>query len=1041
MRRGRGRGNLTPLETYLKWNERLNQYFLKDENAGRPVYLDPEPAMFADLEAKLRLEKGSGKETFLNVVRAVLEDPESRDNLFQRIDNALRRWRIDAADRHGAAKLEDMAFPPPVTAVLTATVLAAQQMDESSAGGKYVASTNYYTHLHDVLGVNLTYKDKVRRDFQVTEDFWEDFSWWLDEVDGRFGLPTARATSHRYVGLPMSQSLVRSADRRALRRMFHQFGLVPGEAIAPAEMVEIVGEWVDTRNSGASKELIAKWKTPEARLRITDVALSELVAWDGTVEQSDREASVTLPTVHQERVALAMVTRGRAGEVEISDVGFAMRRGNEDESWSIEHETGTAAIYPRPISATNSFVAGYELGVDAAEVLEREIVLHSESGRIIRRASSRIIVLVEDDSAGAYIEVRRAVSGARHRILISPDTPAEIIAELRRLLEVTAFSGNKDVEVDGIPEDWLVVDGFVPGQVPTDFSVSDELTALLASVTTQFHIRSGIRLPGRAKRWHSDASPMIVVTIGSEGGTYRLELRDLSGEGKIRILEERIERPAVLDVPGDVYDGDYRIELIGAKRQVVQSEVLRLRSGKSMYYEGWRQRAFLGHDERPVSAVRALPGIESPVVEGAIVSGEFELGNHVALPPKIDWARRHVRQPTTHEALSLLRPSATSCLVSGHHNFLFPAFKSGKVSGSWMTGVCMYCGAVRRTPTRHWNALKPEEREASLRRRGRAVPASESTISETVPVPDEIAPLPEVGNGNIPQCVVEDALVHVGSGDAATLLALTSQVPTLTEDHNQYLRDLAALATVEVSRDEQFRRDRWEVTPPTLIRLTDGRLGLAGAWSLEQLDALEERVTELGGHAREAESGSELTAVTGASASEILTVDQLEGVHDAGDAATSLTAYLPNLSTVSADLPRRDVTMLDGTWQMFLLRELAWIDVADWDGPGLYRRNRGYMRDYWYRTAEDVGNKTAAPVDVDLGKHLLGLDAGAPLLAYEPAAQALTVPLGARLPALYERAAVLCSGRVPKKDLGAFSMTYTDVPADIAATLYARMSS
>lgn len=1040
-RHGRGRGTLTPLEVYLKWNEHLNQFFLRDENAGRPIYLDPEPSLFTALEAPFRLEPGTGRTAFLDVVRHVLEDPESRSNLFEFVDTAVRRWRVDAAGRHGASKLEEMAFPPPVVALLTATVLAAQQMDESSSSGKYISSTNYYTHLHDVLAVDLDHKEKLRRDFTVTEDFWEDFSWWLDEVDGRFGLPTARATSHRYVGLPMSQSLVRFADRRALRRMFHQYGLAPGESVSPAEMTEIIGEWVHTLNSGASRELIAKWKVSEARQRITDVALSELVAWDGTVERSEREPSTTFRSVHQERVSLAMLTRGRSGEVEISDVGFTVRRGSEDETWSIEHEKGSEEIHPRPISATNSFVAGYELGVDARGVLEREIVLRSESDKSLRRAPRRIVVLVEDDSAGAYIEVRRAVSGARHRILISPETPDEVIDELRKLLEITAFSGQKDVEVDGVPADWLVIDGFVPGQVPDSFSVSDELTALLASVTTQFHIRGGIRLPGRVKRWHSDASPMIVVTIGGEGGTYRLELRDLAADGAKRVLLTAVRRPEVVEIPEDVFDGDYRIDLVSAKGEVVHSEVLRLRSGKSMYYEGWRQRAYLGHDLRALSAAQALPGVESPIIDGAIVTGEFLLGGARRVPRTVDWARRHVRQDTSRDGLSLPRPSSTSCLVTGKHEFDFPTFKEGKITGAWQTGVCTYCGAVRRTPTKHWNALKPEEREASLRRRGRAVPAAERAESIGAPVVDGVEALPEVMNVDIPPCVVVDALVHVGSGDAAMLLALTSQAPALTEDHDQYLRDLAALGTVEVSRDENFRRDRWEVTPPALLHMTDGRLAVAGAWSLEQYAGAEAVVEELGGTFREARSGTELTTIEGVEAHDMFEYEELDGIVDVGAASEALAGYLPRLSEVAAELPRRDVAMLGGTWQMFLVRELAWVDVAGWDAPGLYRRHRGYLRDYWFRTVQDVSGKTAAPVDVDLGKHLLAHETGEPLLGYHPATQELTVPLGARLPGLYERAAVLCSGRVPEKDLDTFSLTYSDVPPAIAAALYARMSS
>lgn len=1024
---------------YLKWNEHLHQYFLRESNEGHPLYLDPDEGLFEFLESRFKLPRGDGQGEFLDVVRAVLEDPESRDNLFDRVDTAFNRWRLEAKRRQGAAKLEDRALPPPVTALLTATVMAAQQMDESSSSGTYISSTNYYTHLHDVLGVDSEYAEKLRRDFTVTEVFWEAFSWWLDEVDGVFGLPTARATSHRYVGLPMSQALVRSADRRALRRMFHQYGLPPGAAVSPAEMTEVIGEWISTLGSGASKELIAKWRVAEAKERIVDVALSELTAWDGAVEQSERETNTTLRQAHRERVLLAMLIRGRSGDVEISDVGFAMRRSNETESWSVQHDGGTETLYPRPISASNSFVAGYELGVPSADILQREIVLHSESGRTITREPRRIIVLAEDEAAGAYIEVRRAISGARHRILVSPDTPDEVVDELRQLLELTAFSGRKDVEVEGVPEDWLVIDGFVPAQVPTDFRVSDELTALLASVTTQIHVRGGIRLPGRVKRWHAAAPPKIVVTIGGEGGTYNMRVTNLS-DGAEKMLRRGLTRPEIVDLSDDITDGDHRVELLTPRQSVVHSEVLRLRSGATKHGEGWRLREGLGHDDRPQTAVRAMPCPEELVIEGAIVREHRAIGEARELPTSADWARRHVRQSTARTGLTLPQPSSTSCIVTGRHNFLFPTFKNGEKMGMWQTGICLRCGAVRRTPTKHWHALRPEEREASLRRRGRAVPSSVTTRTDETP-DMEIEPLPVVDEETIPPSIVEDALTHLGSGDAATLLALTSQAPDLTQDHDQYLRDLTALGTVEASRDEYFRRDRWEVSPASLIRLAGGQLALAGGWSLEQREGVEAAVKTLGGHVHAARTGTELTTLSGVTAADVLKRVDLKDVHDAGDAFEELAAYLPSLYVVATDLPRKSVAMLGGPWQMYLVRELAWVDVASCDAPGLYRRHRGYRRDYWYRSKEDTANGTGAPVDVDLGKHLLGLASGEVLLGYDEATQRLTVPLGARLPGLYERTAVLCSGRAPSKDLDSFAVTYDDVPPSIAATLYARMSS
>src|SRR5699024_1590262 len=137
------------------------------------------------------------------------------------------------------------------------------------------------------------------------------------------------------------------------------------------------------------------------------------------------------------------------------------------------------------------------------------------------------------------------------------------------------------------------------------------------------------------------------------------------------------------------------------------------------------------------------------------------------VPARVDWAARHVRRSTARNTLVLPVPSTTSCLVSGRHRFHFPTFKDDRKKPAWQTGVCEGCGAVRRTPTSHWLALKPDEREARLRRKGRAVPAAAPTQDQDAA---DVEELPELTEFVIPPSVVQDAIAHVHSGDTAMLL-------------------------------------------------------------------------------------------------------------------------------------------------------------------------------------------------------------------------------------------------------------------------------
>lgn len=75
-----------------------------------------------------------------------------------------------------------------------------------------------------------------------------------------------------------------------------------------------------------------------------------------------------------------------------------------------------------------------------------------------------------------------------------------------------------------------------------------------------------------------------------------------------------------------------------------------------------------------------------------------------------------------------------------------------------------------------------------------------------------------------------------------------------------------------------------------------------------------------------------------------------------------------------------------------------------------------------------------ATSSVQLGKHAAALILGErPLVAYNRDTEELSVPLGADLPGLYGRAAVLASGLLPMVT-GAL-LTYRQVTADLAGHL------
>ena len=74
--------------------------------------------------------------------------------------------------------------------------------------------------------------------------------------------------------------------------------------------------------------------------------------------------------------------------------------------------------------------------------------------------------------------------------------------------------------------------------------------------------------------------------------------------------------------------------------------------------------------------------------------------------------------------------------------------------------------------------------------------------------------------------------------------------------------------------------------------------------------------------------------------------------------------------------------------------------------------------------------------DARLVKYASAADSGLPLVGYDADQRVLYAPLGADLPGLYGRAAVLCSGRAPHENLEERLLEYHNVPPRFATRIF-----
>ena len=101
----------------------------------------------------------------------------------------------------------------------------------------------------------------------------------------------------------------------------------------------------------------------------------------------------------------------------------------------------------------------------------------------------------------------------------------------------------------------------------------------------------------------------------------------------------------------------------------------------------------------------------------------------------------------------------------------------------------------------------------------------------------------------------------------------------------------------------------------------------------------------------------------------------------------------------------------------------------------------GFNRTYFLRRPSDVEAMRATVGDARIVKYAANLVTGQSLIGYDAAGRSLYVPLGADLPGLYGRAAVLASGAAPIEGEKDHILIYRDVPADLAARISTLLST
>jgi hypothetical protein len=1011
-------------QRYEAWNRAFSSVLFTPANAGRPVYLDMDDDVLSEVAVVAGWgEVEAARELALAVCDTLDLDARGVPVFGQHLRN-LRLWRKVTLRK----ALGDGQVPPapPVLALLGVLTLAAEEMQHD----REFAGNAYYPRLFRIMQVDdgrqqARLQAAYRRD---AEELWGGLNEWLSSADGRLGLPTAYALSHRYVGLPLSQALVRAADRRQFPFLFHRYGLTPGGEVPLADMERLLDGWLGMRPCPVSKSLESLWARGQARERIASVAAIELRSWDGVLPDGMPSDSGH-PGGRAASGGVQLTCWVRRFPRRSLDISFiaSFRSQAAPQTLTVLTAAGEPEVDVVPASGARVQPV-FTSEIDTASLVEGVLRLAEPVSSLeVSRFPRRVATFRHDDLLNAYVECERVQLGEDCLLLVKDDRG--LPGAVRDVLAGVARPGfSEHAAFPGLPSGWVLFTGvqvvLVPDREPTD----TDLNALVPLLSAQLAFAGGTKLPGQLRKWSSLDPPEVrAVAHGAGRLTVRLaSLHDAGGAPTVP-LSWTGDGPALVVPLREMRlpDGDYEITLDDGSKSVHQA-ILRLRSSNTPDVAALLAVTRLAHDMESdrLATLRALPS-----QSGAPASREVR-GSYASPASRLRAAGTRIGRQIWWNAPKPLLPrqppvtltavDPASCVVTGAHYIELPV-AYGRPKGGLISGTCRQCGLVKRFPARiKWH--RDDRGDGTANR-----PLLQVSL----------AGLPQVTDGSSSWDIALDSLVHVSGGSYHVLEAVASQVEGSPLFTDTFTRTLEARGDIEVERDGSFTPVRWEMSPAWLAGVADGEFLLTGNWSLDDREALRDLVAEARGtlQSERDRHGFTRRAVTGVTVAALTAI--CEKIGTAGvvpDASHRMVSALPPLSKVEAALPRIPLPTARHV-QRFHLESSSWTPAATAAEPGAYRLDRGFTRTYVFRTAADVATGTAALVSVQLAKHLAARQSRRALLAYDPGGLALAVSLGADLPGLYGRAAVLCGGRLPTPDEPRRVLTYHDVPQHIADAL------
>jgi len=1026
---------------YQFWAQQIHEYLLEHSSPESPIFLNidfEEPGLF-DFEAETDLFS-----SLCMAVRATLSPAALSGNVFERHITPARKFQrlLTLGDC-------DLNVVPPFLPLLLVLVKTAEDMHSDDD----FSENNFYGRLCGHLGLEVARSEEVGKFYrQEVAEYWNLLNSWI-RANKSLGRPTAiREFKGKgiidWIGVPIAQAIVRSADREKISEIFFSDLVSRGEKVDldEEEFADALDKWIE---SSASINLSQRFKKIHSKSpeRVAQTLFQSFETWepetlkDGSINLI-RPLTASLQLIIREKiVGKSLLVQLRLAEIEpelccsvsIGSSGNASPEVSKVKSEDDSFHFGGSIL---PVKCTQAELFSGFVNVKAA----------NQEGSAVRKPRG-VVPFVK--RGPCLEEVNEMALGEKYQLLISRELIEKVPEVLIYLREIGC--PQTEFKVEGLDAGWTLTEEFLMSSLGSNKEGLAKHFPVQIDAYPRIRIISGSKLPvGRGLPAYRLGEPLLFfvsqiddivirqAVLESPSGTFEtVSIDSDSGAGKISCTSE----------------GEYTIRveyLRGSKKKAIKRrfEISSLRLPHDI-------SAFLEFPEKTIIKADGIPATNFDSALKDVQIGAISVGANLQILNLNNFEVAQIDNPNTevHFTSSSSSPGEGSnesefsegvesspsettvnlpnCVLKpgAHHKLLEDAV--GKREVQWICKLCGMSGVqtTRRTIKKHANlGLDPKKRD-----------------SPTVLRQNQRILLPEEFGVEATPLIDADSMLYVasamGSGKTEDLLlsSSTNSFPM------SIIWNLAVAGHIEFSRLSHDRiGERYSCLPPMFVPRQSG-YRLIGARDENLIKTVLEALSGEGSQASLLQNlswPSELIVDQITEESLMSTIDRVNDALGLSDSPTSITIGSPlninwlnqlkPISTWLTSLKAEDITF-DSFTASFSISDLKWEPFSNRTARAYAFRQGTHTKNYYFRPKSSGSEGTYFNVGYRLAKWLAAREERISPITFDASKNEITVPLGMDFPLLISRGIYTITGVAPQNRGG--RIIYSEIDSELFETI------